>query len=56
VNTEPFPGSLATVTSPLPRWYAVRDLLVKVGAIRCIQPGGRGPNDPPIYGWGTRGL
>jgi hypothetical protein len=40
----------------LPRWYAARDLLVKVGAIRCIQPGGRGPNDPPIYGWGTRGL
>ena len=40
----------------LPRWYAARDLLVRVGAIRCIEPGGRGPNDPPIYGWGTQGL
>jgi hypothetical protein len=36
----------------LPRWYSARDLLVKIGAIRCIEPGGRGPNDPPIYGWG----
>jgi hypothetical protein len=40
----------------LPRWYSARDLLVKIGAIRCIEPGGRGPNDPPIYGWGTKGL
>jgi hypothetical protein len=40
----------------LPRWYSARDLLVKTGVIRCIQPGGRGPNDPPIYGWGTKGL
>jgi Bifunctional DNA primase/polymerase, N-terminal len=40
----------------LPRWYAARDLLVKIGAIRCIESGGRGPNDPPIYGWGTKNL
>jgi hypothetical protein len=38
----------------LPRWYSARDALVKIGAIRCIEPGGRGPNDPPIYGWGMR--
>jgi hypothetical protein len=40
----------------LPRWYSARDLLVKIGAIRCINPGGCGPNDPPIYGWGTKNL
>jgi hypothetical protein len=40
----------------LPRWYAARDLLVKTGVIRRIEPGGRGPNDPPKYGWGTKNL
>ena len=38
----------------LPRWYAARDYLIKTGLIRCIYPGGRGPNDPPIYGWGIK--
>jgi len=38
----------------LPRWYAARGYLAKTGLIRCIHPGGRGPNDPPIYGWGIR--
>jgi hypothetical protein len=36
------------------RWYAARRALVEAGIIRCISPGGRGPNDPPIYGWGMR--
>jgi hypothetical protein len=40
----------------LPRWQEARDVLVMIGQIRCIRRGGRGPNDPPIYGWGTRGL
>jgi hypothetical protein len=35
----------------LPRWRAARDALEKLGFIRCIHPGGRGPHDPPIYGW-----
>jgi len=39
----------------LPRWQRARDYLVKVGLIRCIHPGGRGPNDPPIYGWTIKG-
>ena len=39
-----------------PRWYAARDLLLAAGIIRCIKAGGRGPNDLPIYGWGTKGL
>lgn len=30
---------------------AARDRLVELGFIRCIHPGGRGPNDPPVYGW-----
>ena len=38
----------------LPRWYEARDYLVKVGLIRCIHSGGRGANDPPVYGWGIR--
>lgn len=28
-----------------------RDRLVELGFIRCIHPGGRGPKDPPVYGW-----
>jgi Bifunctional DNA primase/polymerase, N-terminal/Primase C terminal 1 (PriCT-1) len=34
-----------------PRWKKARDALVKLGFVRCIHPGGRGPHDPPIYGW-----
>jgi Bifunctional DNA primase/polymerase, N-terminal len=37
------------------RWYAARDALVQAGLIRCIKPGGRGSNDPPIYAWGLKG-
>jgi hypothetical protein len=37
------------------RWYAARDALVEAGVIRCISPGGRGSNDPPIYGWILKG-
>jgi Bifunctional DNA primase/polymerase, N-terminal len=36
-------------------WYAARDALVESGIIRCIKHGGRGPNDPPVYGWALRG-
>src|SRR5262245_27807717 len=32
------------------RWYAARDALNEAGLIKCIRPGGRGSNDPPIYG------
>jgi bifunctional DNA primase/polymerase-like protein len=38
------------------RFYAARDLLEGADIIRRIHPGGRGRNDPPIYGWGTRSL
>jgi hypothetical protein len=37
------------------RWYAARDALVESSIIRCIKHGGRGPNDPPIYGWALKG-
>jgi len=37
------------------RWKAARAALVDVGLIRCIRPGGRGPNDPPIYAWTLKG-
>lgn len=38
------------------RWRIARDVLIRANAIRCIRPGGRrGPNDPPIYGWGDKG-
>jgi Bifunctional DNA primase/polymerase, N-terminal len=39
----------------LPRWYAAREHLVRAGHIRCVHPGGRGPNDPPIYSWTLKG-
>jgi Bifunctional DNA primase/polymerase, N-terminal/Primase C terminal 1 (PriCT-1) len=35
----------------LARWRAARDYLVKHGYIQLIRQGGRGPHDPPIYGW-----
>ena len=35
----------------LPRFKRARDTLVALGIIECIHPGGRGPNDPPVYGW-----
>jgi hypothetical protein len=38
----------------LTRWRAARDLLVRTSEIKCIRSGGRGKNDPPIYGWGIR--
>jgi hypothetical protein len=33
------------------RWRAARDALIASGQIKCVHPGGRGPNDPPIYAW-----
>lgn len=33
------------------RFKAARDRLVESGLIFCIRPGGRGRNDPPVYGW-----
>jgi hypothetical protein len=39
----------------LPRFYAARTHLERASIIRCLEPGGRGPNDPPIYGWALRG-
>jgi hypothetical protein len=38
----------------LPRWQRAREYLVKTQVIRRIHPGGRGPNDPPIYGWALK--
>jgi Bifunctional DNA primase/polymerase, N-terminal/Primase C terminal 1 (PriCT-1) len=40
----------------IPRWKAARSNLAVAGIIRCARPGGRGPNDPPIYTWGTKDL
>lgn len=39
----------------LPRWYAAREHLARIGRIRCLHAGGRGPTDPPIYGWALKG-
>src|SRR5262249_8014241 len=39
----------------LSRWRAARDALIASGQIKCLHPGGRGPNDPPIYGWAFKG-
>jgi hypothetical protein len=39
----------------LQRWRAARDYLTRAGVIECRHPGGRGPHDPPIYGWGLSG-
>lgn len=36
------------------RFLKARRSLEACGLIRCIHPGGRGPKDPPIYGW-TKG-
>jgi Bifunctional DNA primase/polymerase, N-terminal len=38
-----------------PRWKAARSALAQAGVIKCLHPGGRGPNDPPIYTWGLKG-
>ena len=37
------------------RWRAARDALIASGQIKCVHPGGRGPNDPPIYAWALKG-
>jgi Bifunctional DNA primase/polymerase, N-terminal len=37
------------------RWRSARDLLVRSNVIRRLRSGGRGPNDPPIYGWALKG-
>lgn len=37
----------------LPRFQAARKLLIGRGKIECIHPGGRGPNDPPVYRFTT---
>jgi len=39
----------------LPRWRAARSALAQAGIIKCLHPGGRGPNDPPIYTWALQG-
>jgi hypothetical protein len=39
----------------LPRWQAARDYLVRHQILKCLHPGGRGANDPPIYGWALKG-
>src|SRR5262249_14505233 len=39
----------------LRRWKVARTALVDIGMIRCLHPGGRGPNDPPIYAWALKG-
>ena len=33
------------------RWKRARDMLVALGIIECVHPGGLGPHDPPVYGW-----
>jgi hypothetical protein len=37
------------------RWKVARSALAVAGVIKCIHPGGRGPKDPPIYGWTMKG-
>jgi hypothetical protein len=39
----------------IPRWKAARSALAQAGVIKCFHPGGRGPNDPPIYRWALKG-
>ena len=36
----------------VPRFKAARRSLELAGGIRCVHPGGRGSNDPPVYAWG----
>jgi hypothetical protein len=43
---KPFAKSLGWT---LPRYKAARNALVERGFIKCVHPGGRGPNDPPVY-------
>jgi hypothetical protein len=38
----------------LARWYAARAVLTQANIIRCINPGGRGPNDPAMYRWAMK--
>jgi hypothetical protein len=40
-----------TLCWPLRRFRAARVVLEHEGIIRCVHPGGRGQNDPPIYTW-----
>lgn len=40
----------------LTRWRMARSALAQAGIIKCLHPGGQGPNDPPIYVWGTNNL
>jgi Bifunctional DNA primase/polymerase, N-terminal len=40
-----------TLCWPLRRFRAARAVLEHEGIIRCVHPGGRGQNDPPIYTW-----
>jgi hypothetical protein len=57
--------SIAAVASPIqrqasmgwsiPRWKGARSALAQAGIIKCFHPGGRGPNDPPIYRWTLKG-
>jgi len=35
----------------VPKWKNARGALVELGFIACVHEGGKGPHDPPIYGW-----
>src|SRR5262249_34971576 len=39
----------------LDRWRAAREGLIAARQIKRLHPGGRGPHDPPIYGWVLKG-
>ena len=41
----------ASMNWDLRRWKKARDFLVRFGIIACLHEGGKGPGDPPIYGW-----
>jgi hypothetical protein len=38
------------------RFRIARAKLAKIGRLHCICEGGRGPNDPPLYGFGAKGI
>jgi hypothetical protein len=45
----------ASIGWTIARWKVARSALAVAGVIKCIHPGGRGPKDPPIYGWAMKG-
>ncbi|MBB5755138.1 bifunctional DNA primase/polymerase [Prosthecomicrobium pneumaticum] len=44
-------GTAEALGWTLRRFKEARDRLIEVRQIRCIHRGGKGPSDPPIYGW-----